>query len=68
MRKDIQPKSKNVKFICSTCGSTFEIESTNKNDEVFLDVCSHCHPAYIGGNVEQKVKGKAERLARKFKK
>ncbi|MDR2829377.1 MAG: 50S ribosomal protein L31 [Mycoplasmataceae bacterium] len=68
MRKEIHPKTQLVKFTCSTCGASFEIESTNKNAQVFLDVCSHCHPVYIGGNVEQKVKGKAERFAGKFKK
>jgi len=68
MRKNIHPKTQTVTFTCSTCGKTYEIESTNKNTNVSLDVCSNCHPAYIGGNVEQKVKGRAERLASKFKK
>jgi large subunit ribosomal protein L31 len=68
MKKNIHPKTKLVKFTCSTCGAAYDIESTNRNETVYLDVCSHCHPVYIGGNVEQKVKGKAEKLASKFKK
>jgi large subunit ribosomal protein L31 len=68
MQKEIHPKTRQVTFTCSTCGAVFEIDSTNKSEHVSLDVCSQCHPIYIGGNAEQKVKGKAEKLASKFKK
>jgi large subunit ribosomal protein L31 len=31
---------------CSTCGSVFTTRSTR--DEITIDVCSNCHPAYTG--------------------
>ncbi|MDR2557226.1 MAG: 50S ribosomal protein L31 [Mycoplasmataceae bacterium] len=66
MNKKIQPKSHLVKFECATCGTTFELLSTVKQDTVGIDVCSNCHPLYKTGASEQKVKGRAEKLAAKF--
>ena len=31
---------------CSTCGAGFEMRSTRQ--QVAVDVCSQCHPAYTG--------------------
>jgi large subunit ribosomal protein L31 len=31
---------------CSTCGTTFDLRSTA--EEISVDVCSKCHPAYTG--------------------
>ena len=31
---------------CSTCGNVFTTRSTR--DEITVDVCSSCHPAYTG--------------------
>ena len=31
---------------CSTCGSVFTTRSTR--DDIAIDVCSSCHPAYTG--------------------
>jgi large subunit ribosomal protein L31 len=31
---------------CSTCGSVFTTRSTR--EEITVDVCSSCHPAYTG--------------------
>ncbi|MBR4486898.1 50S ribosomal protein L31 [bacterium] len=44
MNKEIQPKTKNVKFQCASCGTTFDIESTYHADVCHIDICSHCHP------------------------
>ncbi|MDR0740018.1 MAG: 50S ribosomal protein L31 [Mycoplasmataceae bacterium] len=66
MNKKIQPKLHNVTFKCASCGATYEIESTIRQDVVNLDVCANCHPFYKGGLGEQKVKGRAEKLSSKF--
>ncbi|MDR0857361.1 MAG: 50S ribosomal protein L31 [Mycoplasmataceae bacterium] len=66
MNKQIQPHSHPVTFKCATCGSTYEIVSTVKGDVVNLDVCSHCHPFYVGASSDQKVKGRSEKLSAKF--
>jgi large subunit ribosomal protein L31 len=66
MNKQIQPKLHMVTFKCASCGATYEIESTLKQDVVNLDVCANCHPFYKGGVGDQKVKGRAEKLSTKF--
>ena len=66
MKKNIQPKLHEVTFKCATCGSEYKVESTLKQDVVSIDVCSNCHPFYKGGNTNQKVKGRAEKLSSKF--
>ena len=47
MKTGIHPDAKSMKFICS-CGITFELESTVKEDEIRVEVCSNCHPHYTG--------------------
>lgn len=66
MNKKIQPNLKETKFKCASCGTEFTILSTNKAEVVTLDVCSNCHPFYKGGLSDQKVKGRAEKLSKKF--
>jgi large subunit ribosomal protein L31 len=51
MKADIHPKTHKVKFICS-CGNVQEVNSTIKDTEVRMEVCSLCHPFYTG---EQKI-------------
>jgi large subunit ribosomal protein L31 len=51
MKKDIHPKVKNVKAICS-CGTEFEMVSALKEDSIRIEICSKCHPFYTG---EQKL-------------
>ncbi len=49
MKKGIHPKyNKEVKFICSSCGSEYIFGSTLSKSEVFVPVCKNCHPAYTG--------------------
>lgn len=66
MNKDIQPKVHPVKYRCASCGAEYTIMSTIKQDTVSIDVCSNCHPFYIGKTVNQKAKGRAEKLSAKF--
>jgi large subunit ribosomal protein L31 len=66
MNKTIHPKTHSVTFKCASCGATYQIQSTLKQDIVNLDVCANCHPFYKGGMGEQKAKGRSERLSAKF--
>ena len=66
MKKKIQPKMHEVTFKCATCNSEYKILSTIKQDTVAIDVCSNCHPFYKGSSVNQKAKGRAEKLSSKF--
>lgn len=50
MNKAIQPKTKTVTVVCSTCKTKYEVESTV--DSIKVEICSHCHPFYTG---EQKI-------------
>jgi len=63
MKKGIHPATKPVTFSCE-CGNTFVIESTYKNDEFKMEVCSNCHPFYTG---KQKIIDTSGRIE-KFKK
>lgn len=47
MKKGLHPNSKKVKFICS-CGNVLETLSTQKEDEIRIEICSKCHPFYTG--------------------
>ncbi len=45
MKKEIHPKYYKTKVTC-TCGNTFEIGSTI--EELYVELCSQCHPFYTG--------------------
>ena len=66
MKKDIHPKSKLTTFKCATCGASYQIMSTCKSDVISIDVCSNCHPIFVGKVTDNTVKGRAEKLAKKF--
>lgn len=51
MKKWIHPESQIIKYICS-CGNTIEVNSTLKEKEYRVEICSKCHPYYTG---EQKI-------------
>ncbi len=66
MNKEIQPKTKVVKFQCASCKTTFDIDSTYHADVCHIDICSNCHPWYLGKTNTASVKGKSEKLNNKF--
>lgn len=65
--KDIHPVNKECTYKCVTCNSEFVISSASKNLEVSIEVCSKCHPFYIGKqNTATALRGRAEKLSTKF--
>ena len=63
MKKGIHKEFKDTKFICA-CGETFTLKS-NK-DEMHIDVCSKCHPAYTGKQNATTVKGNVDKFNKKY--
>lgn len=59
MRKDIHPEFFDTTIRCS-CGETFATKSTKKN-EIFVEICSKCHPFFTG---EQKLVASGGRIDR----
>lgn len=66
MNREIQPKSKIVDFKCASCGTNFNIQSTYHADVCHIDICSHCHPWYLGKTNTASTKGKSEKLNMRF--
>lgn len=48
MAKDIHPKLTAIGVKCSGCGNSFDIHSTIGGDNLDIEVCHKCHPAYTG--------------------
>ena len=63
--KNIHPKMEVCTYVCASCGTSFEILST-KGEKYSLDVCSSCHPYYVGNPTATTLRGRAEKLADKF--
>ncbi|MGL4647599.1 MAG: 50S ribosomal protein L31 [Mycoplasmoidaceae bacterium] len=66
MKKDIHPQSQLVKFSCTSCNAEYAFLSTISNPKTSIDVCAKCHPFYIGNLSAQQVRGRAEKLSKKF--
>ena len=48
---------------CSSCGSTFRVRSTA--EDILVDVCANCHPAYTGRERAVASGGRIERFERR---
>lgn len=47
MKQGIHPTTHVVNVLCS-CGNTFNTDSTVKEEEIRVEICSKCHPFYTG--------------------
>lgn len=59
MKKDIHPKSHDLKIKCS-CGAILETTSTQETLET--EICSQCHPLYTGDKKVIDTTGRLERF------
>lgn len=66
MQTDIHPKYHEVTFHCG-CGHQFKVCSTTQQDEVHLDICSHCHPFFTGHKKTVET-GQIERFRQRYAK
>jgi len=66
MKKKIHPKYySKAKAVCS-CGSVFQIGSTQKS--IQTEICSNCHPFYTGSQKLVDTTGRVERFKKIVKK
>jgi len=61
--KGIHPERTTTNVRCTSCGNAFTTRSSR--DELVLDVCSNCHPAYTGVEREVARGGRVERFERR---
>lgn len=61
MKKGIHPITKKVIARCA-CGNTFETTSTK--EEIFVEICSKCHPFFTGKQKFVDTGGRVERFNR----
>ncbi len=67
-KKERYPKNYNVNITCTFCMFTFSTMSTLNNQDIRIDICSHCHPFYIGKQQGHIQKGKVERFNTRIEK
>ncbi|MDP2932690.1 MAG: 50S ribosomal protein L31 [bacterium] len=60
MKKDIHPKYYNDAVAKCACGNTFKVGSTKP--EIFVEICSACHPFYTGKEKLVDTAGRVERF------
>ena len=65
MKKDIHPKYEKCIVKCA-CGETFETRSTKA--EIFVEICSACHPFYTGKKKIIDSTGRVDRFKRMLEK
>ena len=65
MKKDIHPKTHNVKVTC-VCGNSFETIPTVEKIE--SDICSNCHPLFTGTQRFVDTAGRIEKFQKKYSK
>ena len=65
MKKDIHPKTYEIKVKC-VCGNSFDTTSTTK--EIDVDICSACHPFFTGTQKFVDTAGRIEKFQKRYAK
>ena len=63
MQNTSQPTLHATTVVCASCGTTFELRSTS--DDLTVDVCARCHPAYTGVERTLATGGRVDRFERR---
>ena len=63
MKDGIHPRYQQAKVHCGSCGTEFEVGSTQA--QLRVDVCSNCHPAYTGVERAVATGSRVERFERR---
>ncbi|WP_068544268.1 50S ribosomal protein L31 [Thalassotalea crassostreae] len=64
MKDGIHPNYVAMKATCS-CGHVIETRST-KGQDIYLDVCSECHPFYTGKQKAVETGGRVDKFNKRF--
>ena len=69
MKKDIQPNSVEVPFVCA-CGAEFKNKiakpGVKEGDVIKLEVCDKCHPFYSGQQKIVDTEGRVDKFNKKY--
>ena len=63
MREGIHPDYKQTVIKCA-CGNVIETGSTKEN--IFVEICSKCHPFYTGQQKASQARGRIEQFNKKY--
>lgn len=63
MREGIHPKYEKAQIRCA-CGETFETRSVKK--DIFVEICSKCHPFYTGQQKANQARGRVDKFNKKY--
>ncbi len=63
MREGIHPKYEKAQIRCA-CGETFETRSVKK--DIFVEICSKCHPFFTGKQKLIDTGGRVDRFKKRF--
>ncbi len=66
MKKDIHPPYYPQAKISCACGNSFTVGSTKERIEV--EICSQCHPFYVGGSKIVDTAGRVEKFRQRLAK
>jgi large subunit ribosomal protein L31 len=64
MKKDIHPRYHRATVVCGSCGTTFEVGSTQES--LHVDICSNCHPFFTGRQTIVDTAGQVERFQKRL--
>jgi large subunit ribosomal protein L31 len=64
MKEGIHPQYHRATVTCGSCGTTFEVGSTQPTLRV--DICSNCHPFFTGKQTIVDRAGQVERFQRRL--
>lgn len=64
MKKEIHPTYYPRAKVKCACGAEFEVGSTKP--EMRVEICSHCHPAWVGGEKIVDKRGQVEKFIKKY--
>ncbi len=64
MKADIHPNYEEITATCS-CGNVITVRATMGKD-IYLDVCSSCHPFYTGKQRNVDTGGRVDRFKKRF--
>ena len=59
------PECREVQVLCS-CGHKFSVRSTYSQEQLHIEVCSHCHPFYTGQQKIIDTEGRVEKFHRRY--
>jgi large subunit ribosomal protein L31 len=64
VKQGIHPKYHQAKVHCGSCGTEFEVGSTQT--QLRVDVCSNCHPFFTGKQTIVDTAGQVERFQKRL--